>query len=123
MIGIGIDIVEVERISKIISKFGSRFLNRVYTRGEIEYCTIGGARKYRFTSLAARFAAKESFYKAVFPLIRRPIYWHACEVCNDQDRVPQIRISDQLKKELNEPTIHLSLSHSEKYAIAIVMIE
>ncbi len=120
--GLGIDIAEVDRIAKIISKYGSRFLNRVYTRREIEYCkTPDGI--YRFTSLAARFAAKEAFFKAVFPIIRRPIFWHACEVCSDQDRVPQIRISDQLKRELKAPTIHLSLSHSEKYAVAIVMIE
>ncbi len=120
--GIGIDIAEVDRIKSIISRFGNRFLNRVYTQQEIEYCKILKD-EFRFTSLAARFAAKEALYKAAFPIIRQSIPWHACEVINDHDRVPQIRISDDLKRELNGPKIHLSLSHSENYAVAVVVIE
>jgi holo-[acyl-carrier protein] synthase len=120
--GLGVDIAEIDRIRSITSRFGSRFLNRIFTNNEIEYCKISN-NDYRFTSLSARFAAKEAFYKAVFPIVRHFIPWHACEVLNDSEGVPRIKISTELKDELNEPHIQLSLSHSEKYAVAVVIIE
>ena len=121
MKNIGVDIVEVDRIQTIVEKFGERFLNRVFTKTEIDYCQIQNNR-FRFTSLAARFAAKEAFYKAAFPLIRRSIPFHDCEVVNDPDGVPQLRISENLKKEL-ESNLFISLSHSIKYAVAMIVIE
>ncbi len=123
MLGVGIDISEVDRIRKITNRFGKRFLDRIYTPGELEYCSISGSGRYRFTSLAARFAAKEAFYKAAFPLLRHAILWHACEVINDTDGVPQMKIAENILKELHSQKIHVSLSHSDRYAVAIVMIE
>lgn len=123
MLGVGIDISEVERIRKITNRFGTRFLNRIYTPQEQEYCSFANGKRYRFTSLAARFAAKEAFYKAAFPLLRHAIPWHACEVVNDADGAPQLKIAEHILNELHSHKILVSLSHSDLYAVAIVMIE
>ena len=120
--GLGIDITEIDRIRSITSRFGSRFLNRIYTPNEIQYCKIS-KNDFRYPSLSARFAAKEAFYKAAFPIIQHAIPWHSCEVYNDATGVPRIQISTNLLEELKNPTLILSLSHSEKYAVAVVIIE
>jgi len=120
--GLGVDIAEIDRIHSITSRYSSRFLNRIYTSKEIDYCKTPN-NSFRFSSLAARFAAKEAFYKAVFPMVRHSIPWHSCEIINDSDGVPQIQISKDLEEELNDTQIQLSLSHSEKYAVAVVIIE
>jgi len=122
MRGLGIDIIEVNRIRAITSRYGLRFLRRIYTQRELAYCRTP-AGEHRYTSLAARFAAKEAFYKAVFPQLQQPISWQDCEVTNDDDQVPSLKLSVQLNKRLNQPQILLSLSHCENYAVAIVVIE
>ena len=120
--GLGVDITEIDRIQSITSRYGSRFLKRIYTSKEIEYCKTP-KNSFRFSSLAARFAAKEAFYKAVYPIVRQVIPWHFCEILNDSDGVPQIQVPNKLNEELNGAKILLSLSHSEKYAVAVVIIE
>lgn len=121
MKNIGIDIVEVDRIRSIVEKYEERFLHRIFTKTEIEYCKTQ-RNGFRFTSLAARFAAKEAFYKAVFPLIRHSIPWHDCQVINDTHGVPKLKISEKLNKELKSH-LFISLSHSDNYAVAVVVIE
>lgn len=118
----GVDIVEVARIRSIWEKFGPRFLARIFTPEEITYCKIGENR-FRYPSLAARFAAKEAFYKAVFPLVRHAIPWHHCVVVNDGDGVPALQIPEQLLQEIGGSKLHLSLSHSERYAVAVVIVD
>jgi len=122
MRGIGIDIVEIGRLQRAVERHGEHFLQKIYTAYELAYCT-GPDGKLRYSSLAARFAAKEALYKAAFPLLRRFIGWHECEVKNDGAGVPALELAPELKKELGPSRVHLSLSHSKEYAVAIVLIE
>jgi phosphopantetheine--protein transferase-like protein len=64
VIGIGIDIIEIERIKKSIDTYGDSFLNKIYTKNELDYCL---AKHNKYQHLAARFAAKEAIYKALLP--------------------------------------------------------
>lgn len=122
MRGVGIDIVEIARIRAAVERHGDGFLRRIYTPGELDGCrTASGG--WRFASLAARFAAKEAFYKAAFPALRRFIGWQECEVVNDADGVPQLRLAEKLAEELGGTAVQVSLSHSRNHAIAIVVIE
>ncbi|MFZ2863187.1 MAG: 4'-phosphopantetheinyl transferase superfamily protein, partial [Ignavibacteriaceae bacterium] len=61
IIGIGIDIIEIDRIKESVNKFGGAFLNKIYTQNELDYCL---AKFNKYQHLAARFAAKEAIYKA-----------------------------------------------------------
>lgn len=62
VLGIGIDIIEIDRIKETIEKYGERFLNKVYTKDELDYCL---KKNNKFQHLAARFAAKEAVFKAM----------------------------------------------------------
>lgn len=111
--GIGIDIVEVERIEMAIKRFGRRFLERVYTEGEIEYCN---SKKYPYPSFAVRFAAKEAFFKA----IGRKVGWRNIEVVRGERGRPFLKLNSPLD---NNYSFHLSLSHTKAYAVAMVVME
>ncbi|MFZ0953513.1 MAG: holo-ACP synthase, partial [Candidatus Sulfotelmatobacter sp.] len=77
IIGTGIDIAEVPRIRQSIARFGDRFLQRVYTEGEIRYCDSKANRAERY---AARFAAKEAAMKALGTGWSHGVRWRDCEV-------------------------------------------
>lgn len=112
ILGIGVDIVEVKRIEGAIRKFGREFLERVYTEGEIKYCN---SKKYPYPSFAVRFAAKEAFFKA----IGRKMGWKDIEVVHRERGRPFLKF-----KNLSEDhSLHLSLSHTRTYAVAMVVIE
>ena len=89
----GIDIIEVERIEKNIEKFGEQFLNRVFTKNEIEYCESKKVQKYQ--SYAGRFAAKEATFKAVSSWLENKydLEWKDIEVLNDDSGRPYININ------------------------------
>ena len=78
----GIDIIEVDRIKKSIEELGDSFLNRIYTKREIDYCNKSGVMKYQH--FAARFAAKEAIFKAISEFIdgREDAMWKDIEVIN-----------------------------------------
>ena len=119
--GVGVDIIEVERIKEAVSCFGERFLSRVFTSKEVAYCQ-GKANKYQ--SLAARFCAKEAVIKAF-----RLSGWlslNEIEVVNSKDNSPEIRLKGKSKEKFEKlflGSIHLSLSHTKDYALAQVVIE
>jgi holo-[acyl-carrier protein] synthase len=110
--GVGIDIIEVERIARAYGR-NKKFLSRVFTQNEINYCMN---KKNKFQHLSARFAAKEAFFKALGKRIR----WRDIEIINQPSGKPEIRIHDPT---ISFSKIHVSISHLEKYAIAIVIIE
>jgi holo-[acyl-carrier protein] synthase len=116
---IGIDLVEVSKIQASHKRFGKRFLAKVLTKGEIAYCQ---KKRNIYQSVAARFAAKEAFKKALTPCWDRPVSWQEVEVVKAGDKVPQLRLSHRLKKVLNRKQVSVSLSHTEKFAVAIVLI-
>src|SRR5512134_4100122 len=90
IIGIGIDATEIQRIAESIERWGDRFVDRVYTDGEIAYCR----RKRDFaSSFAARFAAKEAAMKALGTGHSRGVFWRGIEVVR-HGGPPQLRFYD-----------------------------
>ncbi len=121
LFGIGIDIIEVKRIEEAIKKFGDRFLNRVFTKSEIEFAQKKN--EGRFQSYAARFAAKEAFSKALGTGLRGKISWQEIEIVDDERHRPYIIARGKAKEYLSDRKCHLSISHTSNYACAICLIE
>lgn len=115
----GIDIIEVERIKDNIEGFGESFLNRIYTKKEIEYCERKGVNKYQ--SYAARFAAKEAVLKAISPLLgsKYDIKWNDIEILNDESGRPYVNLLINTEKIIK---IDISLSHIKDIAVASVIV-
>jgi len=112
MTSVGVDIVDVDRIRDLHQRYGSRFLDRVFTELEIEYSFRSRGNRV-FEHLAARFAAKEAVIKALG--YRVPL--RSIEVTNDPSGKPTI-VCDNV-----EGKIEASLSHTDRLAIAHVLIE
>jgi len=116
--GIGIDIVEIERIEALIQRHGERFLARVFTREERDYC---GAHRRSAISFAARFAAKEAVSKAFGTGICARVGWLDISVQRDTSGKPSVRLENgasDFARELGVTRILISLSHSQNYAVA-----
>ena len=123
IISIGTDIIEVYRIRETISRT-PRFLERVYTRRERDYCESKGAAAAQ--SYAARFAAKEAFLKALKTGWRGKITWHDIEIVSGESGVPSLKIQGEAQnilENLGANQIHLSLSHTTEHAVAQVILE
>jgi holo-[acyl-carrier protein] synthase len=119
--GIGIDIVRVQRIQDAVEKWGEKFLLRIYTGDEIAYCY---KRKNPYNSLAARFAAKEAFIKAISSGI--PVSFSDIEISNSDIGQPLLRLKGRLDDFVKTNLItkvYLSLSHEQEYAVACVVLE
>jgi holo-[acyl-carrier protein] synthase len=112
--GIGIDLIEIQRVKTAVKQFKGKFLNKIFTKREIAYCTM--KKKLKFPELAARFAAKEAYSKAIGTGIRG-IHWREIEIMNNSNGKPHIYIDRKLIK-----NAMVSLSHSLKYATAVVMV-
>jgi len=122
ILGIGVDIIRIDRIRKAIERSGEGFIRRIFTLDEENYCF---KMKDGFQHLAARFAAKESILKA-FGLNWNSVNWKDIEVINDKDGQPKIILHNKMKNEkINRgvDNISLSLSHFEEYAVAFVIVE
>lgn len=113
IIGIGADLIEVKRIQNLAEK-SPRFLERVFTSNEIQY---SHSKKNRFQHLAARFAAKEAFFKA----LGRKISWTEVGVVNLPSGKPTLVF--KAEKSLPFDKAHVSLSHLKDYAFAFVILE
>lgn len=111
----GTDIIEVSRIQENIEKYGDSFLNKIYTKKEIEYCNSKNVTKYQ--SFAARFAGKEAVFKAISELLKDKyhIAWQEIEILNDDNGKPYVVLNNKIGKDID---IDISLSHIEEYAIA-----
>lgn len=112
----GTDIIEVERIKKAVEKLGEKFLNRIYTQKEIEYCESKKTVKYEH--YAARFAAKEAILKAISPYLRSKydITWQDMEILNNKEGRPYTNLNkEKITKNIE---VDISLSHIKDYAIA-----
>ena len=118
--GVGIDLVKVRRIQTGIEKFPKKFRSRIFTKNEIAFCET---MVFKYLSYAARFAAKEAFSKALGTGLRGQISWQDIEVIDDERSKPNLLITGKAKKFLGDRKILVSLSHTEDYATAIVIIE
>ncbi len=120
IIGIGADMVEVDRIKNAIEKYGSRFLDRVFTATEQSYCESFNSAKYQH--YAARFAAKEAFSKAIGTGITQGFKFKEVGVKNENSGRPLIELNGELKARWGKYQINLSLSHTSANALAYVVI-
>ena len=111
--GIGVDIIEVERVKKLGLK-SPRFLEKVFTTGEIAYCS---RKANKFQHFAARFAAKEAFFKA----LGERIPWKDVEVVNLASGKPTLELGGNRSWPFKRA--HVSVSHLAEHALAIVVLE
>lgn len=119
--GIGLDIVDVLRIRKAAEKWERKFLQKVFTLGEINYCL---EKKESYQSLAARFAAKEALVKAL-GIGFQGVTWQDIEVKNDNLGKPCLILNGKAKEVAEQQgikEIFLSLSHCQEYAVAQVIL-
>jgi holo-[acyl-carrier protein] synthase len=118
--GIGVDIIEIDRIQRSVETIGEHFLQKVYTPAEITYCD---AKAHRFQHYAARFAAKEALSKALSTGWAGEFRWKDVEVTNDPSGQPRITLHGSLRSHLAGAAVMLSMSHSESHVVAMVLIE
>ena len=119
VIGVGVDIVEVNRIEAAIKRFGDRFLKKIYTDIEIKYCNTGRLACQHF---AGKFAAKEAVYKTLN--IDCVVKWTEVEIKNLEQGRPYIALHGKVKKiakEKNISSILVSISHIKTRAVASAM--
>ncbi|MBQ2119457.1 MAG: holo-ACP synthase [Peptococcaceae bacterium] len=119
--GIGTDLIEIVRIQRAIEK-NPHFMERVYTANEIAYCR---RKKNAWQSFAARFAAKEAVSKALGTGIG-PVGLMEIEILNAENGQPKVVLHGkalQLAADRNIQRVHISLSHSEAYAMATAVLE
>ena len=123
IIGCGIDLVRIERIEKIIKKWGNNFTFKIFTPLEREYCEKKRGNKYQ--SYAGRFAAKEALLKSL-GLGLREVNWKEIEIENNELGQPIIETSGKLKKIASEKGVgkyFITISHTKDYVIAQVILE
>jgi holo-[acyl-carrier protein] synthase len=123
IVGLGIDIAEVDRIESAIRRYGQRFLQRVFTAAEIEYCQ---SKANAFERFAGRFAAKEAAMKAIGTGWRRGVRWRDFEVVREPSGRPSIRFSGVaagFAERLGMKRALVSITHTAAQAIAQVILE
>lgn len=123
ILGLGIDIIEVERIRSSYERFGERFLSRILLPAEVEYCV---SHRDPGPFLAARFAAKEAISKAFGTGIGAELGWKDMEVRRKESGEPYVVLhgaGELLLKRRGGRVVHLSLSHTQAHATAVAILE
>ena len=124
IVGLGIDLVEIGRVSRLVEAKGDRALRRLFTEREITYCARRG---WPASSFAARVAAKEAAYKALAGNgLARAIGWREMEVANGADGRPVLVLhgrAAQRAAELDVGRVWLTLTHTSTAAAACVILE
>src|SRR5215471_8050274 len=123
IVGTGVDLAEVPRIRASIERYGQRFIERIYTPGEIAYVERKANKYERY---AARFAAKEAGMKAIGTGWRRGVRWQDFEVANLPTGRPTLRlhgVAAQVALRLGVKHISLSMTHTAETAMAQVILE
>jgi len=124
VLGLGTDLMEIDRIEESIARFGERFLERIFTPGEIAYCMA--KKKGSAESFAARFAAKEAGAKALGTGISRGVSWKELEVRREPGERPTLHLTGRAAeraRSMGVRRLSLSLSHSRTVALAVVLAE
>ena len=119
--GLGIDVIEIERIKDAIKSQGQKFLNRLFTPNEQKYCQ--NLKKDPSIRFASRFCAKEACVKAFGTGFGKDISFLDIEIVNNQLGKPEILLSEPVTKRFSNPSLPLSMSHSKLSATAVVIWE
>jgi holo-[acyl-carrier protein] synthase len=123
IVGTGVDIAETSRIEQSLERHGERFTKRVFTPEEIAYCERFKNRAERY---AARFAAKEAAFKALGTGWREGIRWRDVEITHRPSGKPELVLTgraDEIARELRVTRGAVSISHSDRYVVAQVILE
>ncbi len=123
IIGIGNDLIEIERFKTVMRRRGDRFLERIFTAGERKFCE---AKLNRLAHYAARFAAKEAVLKSLGTGWSGGIHWTDVEVV--PGRVASLAaklagLAAKVAKQKRIKVVHLSLTHTDRYASAMAVAE
>ncbi|MFO1448675.1 MAG: holo-ACP synthase [Opitutaceae bacterium] len=122
LVGLGADIVEVERIRGVLERQGERFLNRVFTEEERLYCN---GMKFPHKHFAARFAAKEAVSKAFSTGIGAELGWKSISVYHGARHDPRVRLDEKgqaLLQQVGATQVFLTLSHTDGMAMAVAAL-
>jgi len=114
---VGVDIIEITRVRDVIDRWGQRFLGRIYTEAELDFC------RGRVPELAVRFAGKEAVMKAL-GTGRKGVSWRDVEILTDRRRAPLVFLHGRARRrarKLGIDEMAISLSHSRNYAVASVV--
>jgi holo-[acyl-carrier protein] synthase len=123
VIGIGVDLVECDRIQRSLERFGDRFLHRVFTDGEIKYSM---AMKFPARHLAARFAGKEALAKAFGTGIGKAMGWRNIDIRKKESGEPFLVFSgpaEAYAAKRGVTSALITLSHTDHHAVACVVLE
>jgi holo-[acyl-carrier protein] synthase len=122
--GIGIDIVEVQRVEDCIEKYGEHFLKKVFTVPEIDYCRV---KKRPAVHFAGRWAAKEAFFKSLPPECQTAASWKSVQIGASENGRPSVNICGPeligLIRKSSIRRFHLSISHEQTFCTAFVVAE
>ena len=116
----GVDIIEIDRIKHSIEESEQKFIDRVFTKNEIQYCESKKSQKYQH--YAGRFVAKEAIFKAISKSIKDKysVNWKDFEITNDEQGRPKVNFLGIISKDIED--IDISISHCKEYAIANVVV-
>lgn len=118
--GIGIDLIEVDRIAEMVERWGDKFLTKIFTEAEISHCK----RKYNKSEcFAARFAAKEALAKALGHGRCKHFYWTDVEVTRARSGKPSFKITGVTEELVIGKRVQLSMTHIKSHAAAIAIVE
>jgi len=122
LIGLGSDLIDVERIRTVLTKHGDRFLKRVFTDEEQAYCN---SLKYPHKHYAARWAAKEAVSKCFTTGIGEHLHWTSISVYHGSRKEPLVRLDAKataLLLEVGATHVWLTLSHTDSHALAVAAL-
>jgi holo-[acyl-carrier protein] synthase len=123
IIGTGVDVVEIARIRSVLERLKDRFISRVFTPAEQQFCS---GHRDPTPHYAARFAAKEALFKAIGTGWAKGVTWLDVEVLRERQEAPILTLhgeAQRLSESMGVHKVHVSLSHSDQWAVAIVILE
>ena len=122
LLNVGVDVIEVERVQKVYERQKDRFLKRVFTQEEQDYCF---SKSNPYPHLAARFAAKEAVSKTFSTGIGKLFSWKSWSIYHGPRMQPLVRLDDQGKALLNAlgaTDVRITLSHTNTTAVAVAVL-
>ena len=121
--GVGVDLVEIDRFQRAVSRWEGRLVERLFTAREVDYCKRKKKGYYR--SLAGKFAAKEALWKALGARGLQGLSWKSLEILSDSQNKPYFAKTEALQKKLAARGIKgvfLSITHTRNHALALVIL-